>query len=351
MEVRADTAGVRERLRALVRRFEALHTRYARLFWTLHSIWALLTGVAVLVLAHNRYGFLPWVVLFLALTWGTTLFFSRLAKDDVSPALRFAQGFVSYLTRVMYQETLFFLIPFYLYSTTFGSPNSIFVILIGVLAVLSCFDLLFDRLLRSNRSFALGFFALVSFSALQFFLPVLLRIRVHLGAYLAGVLAYLAALALAFRWRELRVPRRIIAAGLGLLVVLLGVRLLRPLVPPVPLRLAKLKVVQRFDPKSLQTGDDLGERVAAQDLGRTLYVVATVFAPTRLPTTIALRTVVNGRELRASRTVELEAHPRGFRVWDRLNAPASGFSPGRYRVEVWTGEGQLVGRRTFTVVP
>lgn len=351
MEEHGTAAGVRQRLRALGRRFEALHARYSRLFWTLHSVWALLTGAAVLVLAHNRYGFLPWVVLFLALTWGTTLFFSRWTRQEVSPALRFAQGFVSYLTRVMYQETLFFLIPFYLYSTTLGSPNSIYVVLIGILAVLSCFDLLFDRLLRSKRSFALGFFALVSFSALQFFLPVLLRIRVHLGAYLAGALAYLAALALAFRLRELRAPRRLAAAALGLLVVLVGVRVLRPLVPPVPLRLTKLKVAERLDPKTLQTSDDLGDRVAARELGRTLYVVATIFAPTKLPTTLALRTVVDGREIRASRTVELEAHPRGFRVWDRLHAPAGGFPPGRYRVEVWTGEGQLVGRRTFTVVP
>lgn len=339
------------RFHALSARAEQLHHRYARLFWTLHSIWALFTGAVVLVLAHNRYGFLPWVVLFLALTWGTTLFFSRLVPDTVSPALRFAQGFVSYLTRIMYQETLFFLIPFYLYSTTFWSLNSVYVVLIGVLAILSCFDLVFDRLLRTNRAFALGFFALVSFSALQFFFPVLLRIRVHNGAYLAGALAFAAALALAFPWRELRAPRRLAASALGLLLVLGAVRLLRPIVPPVPLRLMKVKIASELDPQTLQTSDDLGDRVPAGALsGGKLYVVATVFAPTELPTSIAIHSTREGAELRSSRTVELSAHPRGFRVWDRLRAPAGGFAPGHYTVEVRTGEGQLVGRRSFTVL-
>ena len=332
-------------------RLETLHRKYARLFWTLHSIWALFTGAAVLVLAHNRYGFLPWVILFLALTWGTTLFFSRLVLDTASPAMRFARGFVSYLTRIMYQETLFFLIPFYLYSTTFGSLNGVYVLLIGVLAVLSCFDLVFDRLLRTSRPFALGFFALVSFSALQFFLPVLLRIRVHYGAYLAGVLAYLAAIGLAFSWRELRAPRRLAASILGVLLVLGAVRLLRPLVPPVPLRLMKIKLVNQLDPRTLQAGEDLGDRISTAALAEgRLYVVATVFAPTELPTSIVIRSTRDGSELRSSRTVELAAHPRGFRVWDRLRAPGGTFALGDYRVEVKTAEGQLVGRRSFEIV-
>lgn len=340
------------RFRALSVRFEHLHRRYARIFWTLHSVWALITGVAVLVLAHNRYGFLPWVVVFLALTWGTTLFFSRLVPDTPSPVLRFAQGFASYLTRIMYQETLFFLIPFYLYSTTWGSFNSVYVVLIGALAVLSCFDLVFDRLLRTNRAFALGFFALVSFSALQFFFPILLRIKVHNASYLAGSIAFLAALGLAYSWRELRHPRRLAATAIGLVFVLGAVHLLRPIVPPVPLRLAKLKVAAELDPTTLRSGDDLGDVVRSSALARgKLYVVATLFAPTELPTSIAIHTSRDGRLLRSSRTVELAANPSGFRVWDGLSAPGRGFPPGRYTVDVRTGEGQLVGRRTFSVVP
>jgi hypothetical protein len=55
-------------------KWRELHDKYARLLWALHSIWALISGIAVLVLAHNRYGFLQWVVLFIALTWVSSVF-------------------------------------------------------------------------------------------------------------------------------------------------------------------------------------------------------------------------------------------------------------------------------------
>src|SRR5258707_10278594 len=115
-----------------------LHDKFGRLFRALHSAWALISGIAVLVLAHNRYGFLRWVVLFLALTWGSTLAFSYLGG--------IARALVSYLTRVMYQETLFFLLPFYFYSTTFWSWNVPYLAVLASLAVLSCFDLIVDRI-------------------------------------------------------------------------------------------------------------------------------------------------------------------------------------------------------------
>ena len=340
-----------ERLAALPATFERLHQRYARLFWTLHSAWALFTGAVVLVLAHNRYGFLPWVVLFLALTWATTLFFSRLARPDTSRAMRFAHGFVSYLTRIMYQETLFFLIPFYLYSTTFPSWNSAYVIVLAALAVLSCFDLVFDRLLREHRVFALGFFALVTFSALQFFFPVLLKIRVHHGAYLAAAISLLAAVPLAFPWRELRQPRRIAAVVLGLLLAAQATRVLRPFVPPVPLRLTRLRLASAFEPRGLKLIEEVEGTVTRAALASgKLYAVATVFAPTTLPTTVTIRFIHDGAVLRNSRTLELRAHQRGFRVWDGLRAPPGGFAAGRYRVEVRTGEGQLIGRASLRVV-
>ncbi len=328
-----------------------LHERYRRVFWTLHSVWALLTGVAVLVLAHNRYGYLPWVVLFIALTWASTLFFSRLAGPGRSAAFRFAQGFVSYFTRVLYQETLFFLIPFYFYSTTFPSWNCAYVILLGILAVLSCYDLLFDHLLRTRRVFAMAYFAVVSFSALQFFLPAVFRIRIHNGAYLAAGVAFVAAVSLAYSPSELRHPRRLAKVLLALVLVMAGVRFGRPAVPPVPLRLIKVRFATAFDPGTMRAPREYESEMPLDALAdHRLYAIATIFAPSRIPTSLTFRFVHDGKVLRSSHTVDVLAHERGFRVWDTLRPPAGGFRPGRYRVEVWTREGQLVGRAEVALV-
>ncbi len=328
-------------------KWRELHDKYARLLWAMHSAWALLSGIAVLILAHNRYGFVRWVVLFLALTWGSTLFVSRVAGS--SRLLRFAHGLVSYLTRVMYQETLFFLIPFYFYSATLRSWNFVFVLILTFFAVLSCFDMLFDRLLREHRWFAIGFFAFVSFSALQFFLPLLLRTRIENSEILAAAIAYLAAFALSQRWRDLADGRRLAAAALVFGAVLAGVRIVRPLLPPVPLRMTTLRVSGDLDRSTLSSPASFAKEIPLAEMRRRgrIYAVATVFSPERVPARVQMRFIQNGNVLRVSRTLDLTFRPEGFRMWDSVRVPAA---PQEVRVELWTA-GQLLGKRTIRVVP
>jgi hypothetical protein len=332
-------------------RVETLHQRYSRVLWVGHSIWALITGAAVLVLAHNRYGYLPWVILFLALTWGSTLFFSRIALPVESRAAQLAKGVVSYLTRIMYQETLFFLLPFYFFSTTFPSWNCAYVIGLAALAVFSCVDIPFDRMLRTSRPFALSFFSIVTFSALQLFFPLALALKINLTTYLAASLSMLAAIPLAYPWRELRQGPTIVRTVLAVAVALVAVRLLLPVIPPVPLRLFNVRFAAAFDPRTIQAPFEYSDTIPRSVLsGGRLYAIASVFAPSRLPATVILRFVRNGKVLRTSRAVNLIAHARGFRVWDTMRPGPEGFLPGPYTVEVWTGEGQLVGRSTIRVV-
>ncbi len=324
-----------------------LHRRYSRLFWALHSAWALISGGIVLVLAHNRYGFLPWVVLFLTLTWASTLFFSRFAAPGGSETLRFARGFVSYLTRVMYQETLFFLLPFYFYSTTFPSWNSPYVVFLAALAALSCFD----RLLRPTAPHE----PLVR--------PGVLRVRHLLGApvlpatraarpdpqrrLLAAGVSFFAALPLAYSAADLKQPRRkalIFVALVGIIVVL---KVGRALIPPVPLRLAAISFATGIDPATLRLENELpegGEVPASRLREGRLIVRATIFSPGRLPVRIQLRVARDGT------APEQLAYARPRRPQPRLpglglpcGSVAAGLAPGTYRAEAWTGRGTARG--------
>ncbi len=249
----------------------------------------------------------------------------------------------SYLTRILYQETLFFLLPFYAYSTVVRSPNVLFLGLLGGLAVLSCVDLLFDRWLRTRPLFALAFFAIVAFAALNLLLPLIARVPPQVAAPSAALLSIGSAAVLALRTVGAgRRPRVLLAgAALVMLAVVLG---LPQIIPPVPLRLERARFAAGIDRSTLALRHPLSGHASPAEVGRDLCVLFDVFAPTAVPATVQLEWQRDGALLRLSRDVAITAHAGGFRVWDAWHPPAGAVPPGRYRVVLETS-----GRRVFGV--
>jgi hypothetical protein len=327
-----------------------LYAHHRRTFWALHSLWALATGVVVVVMAHKAYNYVAWVLAFLVLTWLSTLLFTRAAPPEEGSGAHRWHGVASYLTRVMYQETLFFLLPFYFYSTTLDSPNVLFLALLVLLAVMACMDLLFDELLRRHAWFGVLFFTVVSLAALNFLLPLTLGLRLESAILVAAVVGLLAAIPMVgapqgeSRWRAttLRVLPALVAAGL-----LVG---LRVLVPPVPLRLEGLTFARDVQSTTLEAIEPL-TRDAPLSGGRDqLAVVATVFAPRTVRVRVVLEWWLDGELLKTSRELEITPHEAGFKVWDAFSPPDSPLVAGSYRIIVRTAGGQLIGRAALRLV-
>ncbi len=113
----------------------------------------------------------------------------------------------------------------------------------------------------------------------------------------------------------------------------------------------KLRFAPLIDTTTLRLAKELPARISTAELGAgRLYAVATIFSPTQLPASVSIRFVHDGKASRPNRTVDLVAHPRGFRVWSVMRSGPRGFTPGIYRAEVWTGEGQLIGRESIELV-
>ncbi len=332
--------------------FGRLYLRYRRTFWIAHSVWAMASGAVVVVLARERYELVPWVVAFLGLTWLSTLLFTRAGlRASSSRAARLSRGVASYLTRVMYQETLFFLLPFYLASTTLGSLNACFTAVLGVLAVLACLDLVFDRLLREHPVFAFSFFALVTFAALNFLLPLLLALRLGIAMPVAAGGSFAAAIPLAFGGQRKTDVTRVIGLGSALCLVAAAVLLLRAAVPPVPLRLVSSTFARGIDRASLVLEQPFVGSVRLGQLNGVLVYGCRVVAPSRLPAMLELDWTLDGEPLHQSRQLEIVAHNGGFRLWDSTRRAHHAPRTGRYVVTVVTNDGQLVGRARLEVVP
>ncbi len=311
---------------ALRTRAAALRERHARVFWVAHSLWALAQGIAVAVLAEERPDFGAWVFGLLALVWLSTLFFCRSALARSRPA-SLRVGVASYATRVVYQQTLFFLLPFYARSTTLASPNFSFTLALGALAVLACLDLSFDRWLRRSPAFAATFFFTVAYAALQLLLPLVARVPFTLAQPLALGLALGAALASVGLPRgEARSRRLLGALPVGALAATLS--LAPRLVPPAPLRISAF---------------------GFEESAASVRATARVAAPVPVPVHVTMAWSRGGEALRTSRDVAITAHGRGFRVWDELAHARLTGSAGELRVEVLTGTGQLLGGGTLAL--
>jgi len=324
----------------------AFWIRHRTLFWSLHSLWALTTGVAVMWLARERYGFVPWVALFLMLTWASTLLFGRgLQPEDPASSASVAAPTVrdeaaSYVTRVLYQETLFFLLPFYAYSTVLGTLNMAFLGLLGLLALLSCLDLVFDRLLRTRPVFALVFFTTVAFAALNLVIPMLLPIDPNVAITVAALVAVGSAVPLSIRADTSRAGKSLsLAVGLGMLAVAL---LVPALVPPVPLRLEASTFSRKFDRATLEPVDPL---LPGSELSQpVVFALLEIFAPSSVPASVSVEWRYDGRVVHRSRDVEITAHEGGFRVWDAWRNDAGDIPPGHLVLDVRTEHGRIFGR-------
>ena len=314
----------------------------------LHSAWALAAGSVIVLLARERYHLVLWVVLFLALAWASALYFGGAAAAAEGEPPRLVHEVASYVTRVLYQETLFFLLPFYAYSTVVGSPNVLFLALLGGLAVLSCVDLTFDRWLRTRPVFALMFFTIVAFAAINLLLPLIAGLRPRFAAPAAALLAIGAAAPLALRTapRTRGARLRLAAAAMVTLVAAVG---FPELIPPVPLRLQRATFASGIERGSLALVDTLAGHVTSTRVGGTLVVLAEIFAPSALPASVQLEWWRDGELLRTSRQVEIIAHAAGFRVWDSYSPESGALAPGRYRAVLRTAERRVFGVATITV--
>jgi len=130
--------------------------------------------------------------------------------------------------------------------------------------------------------------------------------------------------------------------------VLAGVWLIRPLLPPVPLRMTSLRFSGELDRRTLSAPATFTNEIPRAALRRgRVYAVAAVFSPERVPARVQMSFTQDGKVLRVSRMVELTIRPEGFRVWDAVHTPSS---PEPIRVELWTA-GQLLGKRYVRVGP
>ncbi|HEY4517495.1 MAG TPA: DUF2914 domain-containing protein [Candidatus Paceibacterota bacterium] len=217
--------------------------------------------------------------------------------------------------------------------------------------------------------FQLSIFFVTLFSYLIFSIPVLLK---EIGAtvfLLSGVLSLLFFIGLvAILWKvepeRIRKAYRNLFVSIGAIYLLFNLAYFTNIIPPIPLSLREIGVYHRV--LAGQNGYTLTFEPAPWYLrffGRTnevfhfkagepVYVFSAVFAPTKLTTTVYHEwsyfdptTEAWVKKARVSFPI-VGGRDGGYRGYSLKES----LVPGKWRVEVQTERGQLIGRITFTAV-
>lgn len=345
-------AGATERPKRGIRAFFA---RYGRMLWWLHSFYALGLGIFVILFAAKGFAHARWLTISLGTAWiGVILIFrlfgsgSGRAIEGRGAKLRFYV--MTYVLKNLYQGMLFFLLPFYWRSATIDTPNQWFVVALGLCAFLSTLDVVFDQVLMRWKMAASVFYFVTLFACLNLVIPALLpnsRSLVTMTA--AAAISALSFWMMHIPFRHLGRPLVVVVLVVWTMGAVLGVYFGRVGVPPVSMYVSYGAV----GPELL---DDGRLAVEASKLHRTLihemYAVTDVVVPGGKGDRLVHVWTHEGEVVSRVHEVDPKAHgPTGtIRLRSRLDAQTVPEQPaGAWTVDVFTQDGQLVGRTQFEI--
>ncbi|MDB4944421.1 MAG: putative rane protein [Labilithrix sp.] len=226
---------------------KAFLKKHGRKIWWLHSAYALGLGITVVTFAqkgfeHARYlaasGSAAWLLVILFFrVFGSGRRQNQHQHATAKVKLRFFA--MTYALKNLYQGMLFFLLPFYWKSTTFGSVNTWFVVVLGLCALLSTLDIVFDRVVFRFRAVASVFHAVALFGCLVLAVPALFPETRTLTSLLVSTgIAVVAFWTIHFDLTMLK-DRRWLALFAATLASAIGIAYAgRTTIPPVPMYLA-----------------------------------------------------------------------------------------------------------------
>ena len=336
---------LKARLEQLIALVGGLMARYPRTI----ALFGFCSGVFSFIMVDRQKGFAQVLAIIMLVSWVWLIlenllretFARRFGWEIPAPLLRYA-------TQLIHQESLFFVLPFFLITTTWNSGQALFTGTLAAAALISITDPLYYRWLSRRRWVFLAYHTLTLFAVLLTSLPILLHLttpesyRLSLG--IAVVLSFpslLVTFPLQHWWR-----------GFLLLGLTLAVRLAgwfgRTWVPPATLWLTEVAVSSQFDDQSRTPGDSLEQVGAAQLRSQGLFAYTAINAPRGLDERIYHVWMFNGKEFDR---IALDIHggrKEGYRAWThKQNFP--GDPVGHWQVKVLTEAGQMIGTLRFDV--
>lgn len=306
-------------------------------------------GVGSYFLIQRHAALAQWLTALMLVGWVALLFegllcrlLARYLGEQVPQIL------VRYAAQALHQETLFFVLPFFLATTTWLSMQALFTGLLILCAAASTIDPLYYDVIARRRWLFFAFHALTLFAALLTGGPIFLSLNTGDSITLASVAMAICALP-SFNdiIRTRRWGRWLLMVGLSVALGL-GAWGARFWIPPATLTVQRMAITSTLDTASREPGRDLSTIPVAK-LDGGLYAFSAIKAPRGLHQGVFHVWRHNGRVVhRVALDIQGGSREGGYRSWSHIQwfgeHPA-----GEWRVAVVTDDGQLIGAEHFRV--
>lgn len=331
--------------RARLRRLLELAQRYPGLI----AAFGFVSGVASFLLVERHESLAKVIALVMLASW-IWLVLENLLRRSLSRwlGIRIPRVLLRYLTQLVHQESLFFVLPFFVITTAWNSAQALFTGLLAVAALVSIIDPLYYRWLARRRWLYLAYHSITLFAVLLTALPIILRLSTAQSYPLAlGIAVLLSFPSLSGLLQVQRWWRGLALCGLALLLGGSG-WLVRSGIPPATLWMTEMAVASELDDRNRAPGRARLE-ISQADLHRQgLYAYTAISAPRGLNERIYHVWRHNGVEIDRIALDIRGGRKAGYRAWShKLRFPED--ARGRWQVRVVTEAGQMIGTLRFRV--
>lgn len=315
----------------------------------LMAIFGFGSGLFSFFMVQRKQEFAQVIVILMLVSW-LWLALESLLQRGVSHwfGFKLPPGVLSFITQMVHQESLFFIIPFFVASTVWNSGQSAFTSLLIVSAFISIVDPIYYHWLAPRRWLYFIFHGITLFAVLLTALPIILYIPTPQTYLWAMIISLVLSLPNIVRAMSVSWWQRI-AIGIVLIVLVSGVGILaRPWIPPAPLRLTQVAITTHLDDESRSPQTKLKVVTFAQLRGG-LYAYTAIKAPRGLNEKIYHVWLHNGHEVDKVALDITGGRGDGYRAWShKLNFPKD--PRGKWQIKVVTEAKQIVGVLRFRVV-
>jgi hypothetical protein len=172
----------------------ALAERHRWLQWAAKwgiSAASLLLGIVTLAVFRRGAEYFPWILGYLILLWVGAVVFAHVRKVLELRDRRLARLALDFTIQNLHQDLLLFLLPIYYAATTLSSGNVVFLLLLGLAALLTTIDPWYQATVLRYPLAGHALFAFGLFASLNVGLP-LIRLRSAWALVLSALLSLLA---------------------------------------------------------------------------------------------------------------------------------------------------------------